>query len=69
MRLHDAGIGIVLLGHVATGDEDHQRGIRLAGQHVEVALQFDALEGHLKALNRIRRVLDHLFVVGDAAAV
>ncbi len=63
------GIRIDLLGHVATGDEDHGRRLRAALQHVEIALKLDALEGNLDAFDGVRGELDHLFVVGEAASV
>ena len=69
MRLDDARVRIHLLGHVAAGDEDDARRLRRPRQDVKVALKLDALEGDLDPLQRIGCESDHLFVVGDAAAV
>ena len=68
-RVVDLRVRIDLLGHVATGDEDHGRRFRAALQHVEIALQLGALEGNLDALDGVGGELDHLFVVGEAAPV
>ena len=62
-------IRIDFLGHVATGDKDHGRRFRSALHQVEVALELDAFERDLDALDRVGGELDDLLVVSDAASV